>query len=109
MKKELEMYLRNARIINQHCITEINPRRFMRGGIWCTEYTVHINSLISGLSLRGKIANYENGIVEKSLVYSTYGDYHLSSEEIQRREKNINHITKYGATYQEEPPIRWFN
>jgi len=110
MEKSLELYLRNARIINQkNCILQNNPRRFMRGGVWCTEYTVHINTLISGLLLRGKILNFEDGRVETNLVFSTYGDYHLTSEEIQRREKNIAHIKKYGATYFEEPPIRWFN
>lgn len=109
MKRELELYLRNERVINQNPILENNPRRFMRQGQWCTEYTLHINTLISGLCLRGKITNYEGGEVETKLVFSTYGDYHLSSEEIQRREKNINHITKYGATYEEEPRIRWFN
>jgi hypothetical protein len=109
MKRELELYLRNERVINQNCFTERNPRRFMRDGVWVTQYTVHINTLIAGLCLRGKITNYEGGEVETNLVFSTYGDYHLSLEEIQRREKHIQHIKKYGAVYYEEPPIRWFN
>jgi hypothetical protein len=109
MKRELELYLRNERVINQNCFTERNPRRFMRDGVWVTQYTVHINTYISGLSLRVLIEAYEDGVVETKLVYSTYGDYHISYEDYKRREKHIAHISKYGATYKEEPPIRWFN
>lgn len=110
MQKELELLLRNKNIVNQNnALLEKNPRRFMRQGIWVTEYTVHIYNTIAGLSLRGKITHYENGTVEKNLVFSTYGDLRISDEEISRREKVINHIKKYGAMYQEEPPIKWFN
>ena len=110
MKKELELFLRNAKVISQNYgIIENNPLRYMRQGVWCTEYTIYLATYISGLSIRGIVKNYEDGNVETKLVFSTYGDFHLSSEEIQRREKIINHISKYGATYKEETPIRWFN
>lgn len=110
MRHELELFLRNAKVINQNfSILEKNPYRFMRNGVWVTQYIIHVNNYVSGLSLRGIIENYENGVVETKLVFSTYGDLRISDEEISRREKIIAHIKKYGATYQEEPPIRWFN
>lgn len=110
MKKELELFLRNKNVVSQNNVTiEKYPYRFMRGGVWVNQHIVHLNTFVSGLSLRGLIENYENGIVETKLVFSTYGDYHLSSEEIERREKIINHISKYGAEYKEETPIKWFN
>jgi hypothetical protein len=110
MQKQIELFLRNANVVSQnHVIVEKYPYRFMRTGVWVTQYILHINTFVAGLSLRGLIENYENGEVQTKLVYSTYGDYHLSSEEIQRREKIINHISKYGAMYKEETPIRWFN
>jgi hypothetical protein len=110
MKKELELFLRNKNLVNQnYTITEKHPYRFMRNGVWVTQYIIHISTYISGLSLRGLIENYENGTTETKLVFSTYGDYHISPEEIQRREKIIAHIKKYGATYKEETPIKWFN
>ena len=109
MKKELELFLRNANVVSQNYgICENHPYRFMRNGTWVTQHIVHLAVYVSGLSLRGLIENYENGAVETRLVFSTYGDFHLSSEEIQRREKFVNHISKYGATYKEETPIRWF-
>jgi hypothetical protein len=110
MEKSLELFLRNKNIVNQNYgLVENNPRRFMTNGIWCTEYTIHLNIKISGLNLRGKIRNYENGIVETRLVFGTYGDYNISEQDYNRREKIINHISKNGATYFEEPPIKWFN
>lgn len=110
MKRELELFLRNARIVNQtNVIIEKHPYRFMRAGVWVTQYVVHIGTTIPGLNLRGLISNYADGVVETSLIFSCYGDYHLSAEEIKRREKIINHITSQGASYQEEPQIQWFN
>lgn len=110
MEKSLELFLRNKNLVSQNYATcEKYPYRFMRNGIWVTQYIVHLNIYVSGLSLRGLIENYEDGKVETKLVFSTYGDYHLSAEEIKRRDKIAGHITKYGATYKEETPIRWFN
>lgn len=110
MEKSLELFLRNKNVVNQTNVTvEKNPYRFMRQGLWVTQYIAHINTYISGLSLRGLIEEYENGTVETKLIFSTYGDYHLSPEDYKRREKIINHISKYGAVYKEETPIRWFN
>ena len=110
MKKELELFLRNKNLVNQnYTITEKHPYRFMRGNIWVTQYIVHINIFVAGLTLRGLIEAYEDGTVKTKLVFSTHGDYHISTEEIKRREKIISHITKYGARYKEETPIRWFN
>jgi len=110
MEKSLELFLRNKNVVSQnYALVENNPRRFMTQGIWCTEYTIYLNIQIFGLDLRGKIKNYENGIVETRLVFSTYGDYYISEESYKRREKIIEHIKKYGATYHEEPPIKWFN
>lgn len=109
MQNALELFLRNKNVVSQnHTTIEKYPYRFMRNGIWVTQYVVHLNTYISGLSLRGIIENYENGEVETKLVFSTYGDYHISTEEIKRREKIISHITKHGAVYKEETPIRWF-
>jgi hypothetical protein len=109
MKKELELFLRNKNVVSQNHVTvEKNPYRFMRQGLWVTQYITHINIFISGLSLRGLIEAYEDGTVETKLVFSTYGDYHLSEESYKRREKIISHITKHGAVYKEETPIRWF-
>lgn len=109
MQKELELFLRNKNVISQnHAIVEKNPYRFMRNGVWITQYIVHINIFVEGLSLRGLIEAYEDGTVETKLVFSTYGDYNLSPEEIERREKIVSYISKYGATYKEETPIRWF-
>ena len=110
MKRELELFLRNAKLISQNNVTvEKYPYRFMRQGLWVNQHIIHLNVFIAGLSLRGLIESYDDGTVETKLVFSTYGDYHLSSEEIQRREKIINHISKNGAIYKEETPIRWFN
>ena len=110
MEKSLELFLRNKNVVNQnYALIEKNPYRFMRNGIWVSKYVVHLCTNISGLDLRGYIENYENGTVETKLVFSTYGDYHLSAEEIKRRDKIVGHITKYGAMYQEEPSIKWFN
>lgn len=110
MQKELELFLRNARIVNQsNSLVEKNPRKFMRMGEWVTQYTVHINTNIVGLSLRGKIYNYEGGRVETFLVYSCYGDLWISEQEDQRRSKIMGHLKTYGAMYEIEPPIRWFN
>ena len=110
MKKELELFLRNDKIVSQaNCVVERNPFRFMRNGLWCTEYTIHLNTYVTGLSLKGKITHYENEIVETELVFSTYGEYHLSHQDLKRREKIISYITKHGATFLVEPPVRWFN
>jgi|LakMenE01Jun11ns_1017448.scaffolds.fasta_scaffold9800335_2 hypothetical protein len=110
MEKSLELFLRNKNIVDQnYALIEKNPRRFMTQGVWCTEYTIHLNIKISGLNVRGKIRNYENGEVETKLVFSTYGDNHISEYDYNRREKIIEHISKNGATYFEEPPIKWFN
>ena len=110
MQKELELFLRNKNVISQNNVTvEKYPYRFMRYGVWITQYIVHINIFIAGLSLRGLIEAYEDGTVETKLVFSTYGDYHLSEESYKRREKIISHITKHGAEYKEEPKINWFN
>jgi hypothetical protein len=110
MQKELELFLRNKNLFTQNYgIVENNPRRFMTGGLWVTEYTIHLNIQIFGLDLRGKIRNLEDGTVETKLVFSTYGDYYISEESHKRRGKIIDQIKKYGAIYQEEPPIKWFN
>lgn len=110
MQKQLELFLRNKNIINQtNSLVEKNPRKFMRAGQWVTEYTVHIYNTIAGLSLRGKIYNYENGTVETQLVYSCYGDLRISEQEYQRRSNIMGHLKTYGAIYEVEPPIRWFN
>ena len=110
MTKELELFLRNERIVNQEsAILERNPYKYMSKGLWVTEYRVHLLTKISGLSLLGIIKNYENGTVEISLTFSTYGDLRISNESYKRRESIIQYIVKYGATYFEEPPIKWFN
>lgn len=110
MQKQLELFLRNAKIVSQkNCLVEKNPRRFMRAGVWCTQYTIHLYNEIAGLSLRGKICNYADGRVETSLVYSCYGDLWISKEEDQRRSNIMGHLKKYGAMYEIEPPIKWFN
>ena len=110
MQKELELFLGNKNVVNQtNCLVEKNPRKFMRGGIWVTEYTVHIYNTIAGLSLRGKIYNYADGRVETSLVYSCYGDLRISQEEYQRRSNIMGHLKNYGGMYEVEPPIKWFN
>lgn len=110
MQKELELFVKNKNVVNQQsAILQKNPYRYMSKGLWVTEYRVHLLTKISGLSLLGIIKNYENGTVEISLTFSTYGDLRISDESYNRREKIINHIKKYGATYFEEPPIKWFN
>jgi hypothetical protein len=110
MQKQLELFLRNANVVNQkNCLVEKNPRKFMRAGMWVTEYTVHIYNTISGLSLRGKIYNYADGRVETCLYYSCYGDLRISEQEYQRRSNIMGHIKTYGAIYEIEPPIKWFN
>jgi acylphosphatase len=110
MKNELELYLKNANVISQtFSIIENNPLRYMKNGLWCTEYTIYLATYISGLSLRGIVKNYEDGRVEIFLTFSTYGDFHLTPEELKRREKHITHITKFGAIYKAEPQINWFN
>ena len=110
MQKELELFLRNAKIVNQtNCITERNPYRFMRGGVWVTKWVIRLNTKIYGLSLTGFIENYENGIVETKLMFSTYGNWHISQKAFERREKIIKFLVKHGATYLYETPIKWFN
>jgi hypothetical protein len=110
MQKSLELFLRNKNVVNQtNCLIEKNPRKFMRGGIWVTEYTVHLYNTIAGLSLRGKIYHYADGRVETCLYYSCYGDYRLTFDEVKRRSDIMGHIKKYGAIYEDEPPIKWFN
>ena len=110
MEKSLELFLRNKNVVNQNfSILEKNPYKYMSKGLWVTEYRVHLLTKISGLSLLGIIKNYENGTVEISLTFSTYGDLRISDESYNRREKIIAHIVKHGAVYFEEPPIKWFN
>ena len=100
MRHELELFLRNENVVNQnYAICEKYPYRFMRNGIWVNQHIVHLAVYVSGLSIRGLIENYENGEVETSLVFSTYGDFHLTLEEIKRREKIMYHLSKFGATY----------
>jgi hypothetical protein len=110
MKKELELFLRNANVVSQNYVTlEKNPYRFMRNGVWISKYIVHLNVFISGLAVRGEIENDEYGNVEIKLIYSFYGDYNISREGYDRREKFVRHLKKYGAEYKEEPKINWFN
>lgn len=109
MRHELELYLRNSKVVAQtYAVCEKYPYRFWRNGMWFSQYVVHLCTAISGLSLRGLIEVCEDGNVETKLVFSYYGDFYLTPEEFKLRDKHVNHLLKYGATYKEEPKINWF-